>query len=144
MGINSNLRAVTDRTSKERCAEQAGPAVRRQMFKTVWTLLIYYHSSGNWLLFFPLQKTHNGTLRFNLTSLENGNLSPCEKKNSKEGDEKQERNEFGSLQSALAQLGNGDPSKLRNNIMTFNECLGKRYSPSIKDKGQNPSWLCWH
>lgn len=73
-------------------------------------------------------------------SLQNGNLSLYKKKkNSKEGDERRERNELGSLQSTLAQLGNCDQSKLPNNIMTFNECLGKQYSPSIKDKGQNPS-----
>lgn len=76
-------------------------------------------------------------------SLENGNLSPYKKKKKeyKEGDERQERNELGSLGSTLAQRGNCDQSGLRNHIMTFNECLGKQYGPSIKDKGQSPSWL---
>lgn len=81
----------TGHTAKERCAARAGPAVRRRVSDTAWTLGIYCRPPGDWLLPFPLQKTHNGTLCFHLTSLENGNLSPYEKKNSKGVDERQKR-----------------------------------------------------
>lgn len=51
------------------------------------------------------------------------------------------RNALSDCRSKSTQLGHHDQSKPCNSIMTFNECLGKQYSPSIKDKGQNPSWL---
>lgn len=59
------------------------------------------------------------------------------RKKRKEG----KKNALSDCRSKPTQLGHHDQSKPCNSIMTFNECLGKQYSPGIKDKGQNPSWL---